>query len=128
MAGAAAATAASVIETGLTAPSAAAVAAAREPRLVVHAVVAASGRKGVFATGEGAGFGPLAAAAMRRQGRLLLLESSPHDLVHEGESHPGVGTAAAVDGAPTGVGGQDLRRTGAMLDILYMTMMVIMSF
>jgi hypothetical protein len=36
-------------------------------------------------------------------------------LVHEGESHPGVGTAAAMDGAPTGVGGQDLRRTGAVL-------------
>ncbi len=56
-----------------------------------------------------------AAAVRSRRGRLLLLEGTPHYLVYEGESHPGVGTAAAMEGPPTGVGGQDLRRTGAML-------------
>jgi hypothetical protein len=109
--------AARVFEAGLAAPGAAAKAAAREPRLVVHAVVAARGEEGVSATGVGAGFGPLAfvAAVRGRRGRLLLLEGPPHDLVHEGESHPGIGTAAAMDAAPPGVGGQDLSRTGAML-------------
>jgi hypothetical protein len=109
--------AARVVETGLAAPGAAAEAAARETRLAFHAVEAARGKKRVAATGEGAGFGPLAFSAALRgsHGRLLLFEGPPHDLVHKGESHPGVGTAAAMDGAPAGVGGQDLSRTGAML-------------
>ncbi len=114
---AAPAPAARVVETRPAAPVAAAEAAAREPRLAVHAVEAARGEKGVAAAGGGARFGPLAfAAAFRcRRGRLLLFEGPSHDLVHEGESHPGVGTAAAMDGAPSRVGGQDLGRTGAML-------------
>ncbi len=37
------------------------------------------------------------------------------DLVHEGQGHPGVGTAVSVDGAPTGVGGQDFGRAGPVL-------------
>ncbi len=115
----ASAPAARVVETRLAAPGAAAEAAAREPRLAVHAVDAARGEKWDAAAGEGAGFGPLAfAAAFRcRRGRLLLFEGPPHDLVHEGESHPGVGAAAAMDGAPTGVGGQDLGRTGGLAGI-----------
>jgi hypothetical protein len=106
-----------VVETRLATPGAAAETAAREPMLAVHAVQAARGEKGVAATGEGAGFGPLefAAAFGCRRGQLLLFEGPPHDLVHEGESHPAVGTAAAMDGAPTGVGSQDLGRTGAVL-------------
>jgi hypothetical protein len=82
--------AARVVEAGLAAPGDAAEAAAREPRLVFHAVEAAKGKERVAATGEGAGVGPLAfAAAFRdRRGRLLLFEGPPHDLVHEGESHP----------------------------------------
>ncbi len=106
-----------VVEPRLAAPGAAAETAAREPRLTVHAVEASIGEKVIAAAREGAGFGPLtfAAAFGCRRGRLLLFEGPPHDLVHEGESHPGVGTAAAMYGAPTGVGGQDLGRTGAML-------------
>jgi hypothetical protein len=93
------------------------VSAASEVRLPVEAVVAVGGGEGALAAGERCGLSPLSLVTSVRDPsqRQRLLNGASQDLFHEGEGHPGVGAAASLDGAPAGVGGQDLGRTGPVL-------------
>ncbi len=67
--------------------------------------------------GRGGGLSSLAlvSSVRSRSRRRLLLKCTTQNFVHESEGHPGVGSTVSVNGAPAGIGGQNLRRAGAVL-------------
>ncbi len=79
--------------------------------------MATGGGRGALATGVGSGLSSLAlvTSIRGRSRRRLLLKGATQNFVHEGEGHPGVGPTVSVNGAPAGIGGQNLRRAGTVL-------------